>query len=593
MKSRIGVYKLDFVNQEEVLIGYFKDHAFIGQSFDADIIVNQPKVSGIHALLERKDNLYYITDLGSHYGTFKKNKRIKESPLKEQEPFQIGKQFLCLKSIEDKNVIKQFRASQKNNISPELNEDFESDVVSTATTANKILQVKLFWGEKTLEVRTFKENSVITLGTQREATFIVAFGKSDQLHLPFPIAQFKDGLLHLNLPVDASGIIWKANQVDSIDSLRHKDATTHDFGTIEVQLSVDDKALIHFGELGLCFSFITPAKPIPVNWFSELDSSIVKITLSILTLLLFLFLYIQLTPRPPEPIKTLADIPQNLKRILFDSGIKTAIRKERAAIGQISQNLEGGRESGDEGRSAGSTNQNNESNKLKQTAGFSKKEKTIGVSKNIGQRSSNKTGLDIDSVFATNTKNSDTKDVNLPIQGTGHSGNVVSKLVGNNYGKGTKGTGASGGGGSVGLGQLKGNSVGGGMGHGDSGLIPSKGLEINSNSSGNGGNDILVVGGLDSDIIAAIIKRYLPQIQNCYEQQLVISPTLRGKVTVAFTIGPDGSVKNQSIAESSLRNQPTEKCILERIHEWKFPRPRGGGTVGVKYPFLLMSNRAR
>ena len=28
---------------------------------------------------------------------------------------------------------------------------------------------------------------------------------------------------------------------------------------------------------------------------------------------------------------------------------------------------------------------------------------------------------------------------------------------------------------------------------------------------------------------------------------------------------------------------------FSKIMGWKFPKPRGGGTVGVKYPFLLMS----
>jgi TonB family protein len=228
-----------------------------------------------------------------------------------------------------------------------------------------------------------------------------------------------------------------------------------------------------------------------------------------------------------------------------------------------------------------------------QISNLPKKERTIGISKNIGQIANEKAALDVDSVFATDTKAASVNTNNIPIRGSGQAGNVVSKLVGNNYGKGNKGTGTGGAGSSVSIGQLKGNSSGGAMGHGDAGLIPSKGLEINSNSDGNGGHDILVEGGLDSDIIASIIKRYLPQIQNCYEQQLVVNQGLSGKVTVAFTIGPDGSVKNQSVAESSLNNRPTEKCILDKIHEWKFPRPRGGGTVGVKYPFLLMSSRSR
>jgi hypothetical protein len=588
--SPIGVYKMDYAKQEEILLGYFNDHAFLGQSKNADIIVSDPKISGIHALLEREDNVFHLVDLGSHYGTYHKKKRIEDTLISECEPFQLGKQVLFLKKIEDKEILKRLKS--KRNYNSENHQNDEPKPIDV-TNEKKALEVSLVWGEKTLEVRSFEGNSIITLGTQREATFIVAFGKTDALDGPYPLACYEDGLLTLDLPVEASGIVWIEGQAYSIDTLRHRDANTSDFGHINVHLETGDKAHIQFGELSLCFRFVTPAKPIPVNWFSELDSSLLKIVLMILILLLFLFLYIQFTPRPPEPVKTLADIPQNLKRILFDSGVKNAIRKERAAIGQLAQNLEGGRASGEEGLSAGSANPENAHTSKNQTASIPQKERTIGINKNNGQISSRKSKLDIDSVFATNTKSADIKDQKIPSQGPGQSGNVVSKLVGDNFGKGTKGIGTGGGGSSVGIGALKGNATGGGMGHGDSGLIPSKGLEINSNSPGKGGNDIIVVGGLDSDIIASIIKRYLPQIQNCYEQQLILNPALKGKVTVAFTIGPDGSVKNPLISESSLRNQPTEKCMLDKIQDWKFPRPRGGGTVGVKYPFLLMSNRAR
>ena len=30
-----------------------------------------------------------------------------------------------------------------------------------------------------------------------------------------------------------------------------------------------------------------------------------------------------------------------------------------------------------------------------------------------------------------------------------------------------------------------------------------------------------------------------------------------------------------------------ERCITGKIKNWAFPRPRGGGTVEVRYPFIL------
>jgi hypothetical protein len=593
VKNAIGIFKMDLQKDEEILLGSFQDKAFLGQSFEADIFIDDPKVSGIHALIEKSENGVQLIDLGSDFGTFKKNQRISESPIEEGEFFRLGKQILYHRLIKDESILKNIHLAKdidpKNPKAPQSEE--HSDV-----SAERILQVTLYWGEKMLEVQSFRKDTTITLGEQRESTFTVAFQSSLNLNAPFPIATFIRGSLKLKLPVEASGIAWIDGQVFSIDTLRHRDAKQDEFGEIEVLLLKDDKADVQFGNLGLEFRFIKPPKPIAFNWFSELDQTMVKITLLLLILLLFLFLYAQLTPRAPEPVTTLADIPQNLKRILFDSGVQVAKNKKKAAIGALAQGLEGGRESGEEGRSAGSASITESSpiapGSKTPVSRISKNERTIGFNKEQGIWSGKKSKFDIDSVFATNTKAANINQKNIPTQGPGDYGNVVSKLVGTNIGKGIKGTGNGGGGTSVDIGALKGNSTGGGMGHGDTGLIPSKGIEVNSNSPGDGGTDIMVIGGLDSDIIAAIIRRYLPQIQNCYEQQLVIHPALKGKVTAAFTIGPDGSVKNPTVAESSLRNQPTEKCIIDKIQNWKFPKPRGGGTVGVKYPFLLMSNRA-
>ncbi len=98
-----------------------------------------------------------------------------------------------------------------------------------------------------------------------------------------------------------------------------------------------------------------------------------------------------------------------------------------------------------------------------------------------------------------------------------------------------------------------------------------------------------VDGGLDKDVIARVIETYLGQIRYCYERQLSASPELYGKVLVKFTIGPDGLVKAQSIGSSTLKSAMVEGCILRRVTDWQFPKPKGGTNVNVTYPFLFKS----
>lgn len=98
-----------------------------------------------------------------------------------------------------------------------------------------------------------------------------------------------------------------------------------------------------------------------------------------------------------------------------------------------------------------------------------------------------------------------------------------------------------------------------------------------------------ITGGLDREIIAQYIKSKLGQILYCYERQLSAKPDLFGKVAVKFTIGPTGSVEQQLIGDTTLKNATVEGCILNKVATWKFPSPQGGTRVLVTYPFLFKS----
>lgn len=101
------------------------------------------------------------------------------------------------------------------------------------------------------------------------------------------------------------------------------------------------------------------------------------------------------------------------------------------------------------------------------------------------------------------------------------------------------------------------------------------------------GAEASVAQGLDRDQIAAVINRNQGQIRFCYEQGLQSDPTLGGRVAVDFTIGGNGLVKAVGVANSTLKSQTVEECILMRLRTWKFPLPEGGVDVRVSYPFTL------
>lgn len=92
-----------------------------------------------------------------------------------------------------------------------------------------------------------------------------------------------------------------------------------------------------------------------------------------------------------------------------------------------------------------------------------------------------------------------------------------------------------------------------------------------------------VSGSLDKNIIRRYIRRKLPRIRYCYEKQLLTTPGLSGRISVNFTIAATGRVP---VAQANGMSQPAVgQCVAGVIRTIQFPRPAGGGTIIVSYPF--------
>jgi len=94
-----------------------------------------------------------------------------------------------------------------------------------------------------------------------------------------------------------------------------------------------------------------------------------------------------------------------------------------------------------------------------------------------------------------------------------------------------------------------------------------------------------VRGSLDKEIIRRVVRRHLPEVRFCYEQELPRAPTLAGRVAVNFTIAASGKVAAAVVQSSTLGNARAESCVVSAVRRWEFPQPQGGGIVIATYPF--------
>jgi TonB family protein len=154
-------------------------------------------------------------------------------------------------------------------------------------------------------------------------------------------------------------------------------------------------------------------------------------------------------------------------------------------------------------------------------------------------------------------------------------------------GLGLKGGGGGGGGSgnTIGIGAVGTKGRGGGQGtygSGVGGLSGKASVEV-----GISADEATVSGSLDKELIRQVIARNRGQIKYCFESLLNRYPKLGGKVAVRFTIGGEGNVLSSSVAQSTAGNSELEQCVAGRVRTWSFPKPKGGGSVVVTYPFIF------
>jgi TonB family protein len=94
-------------------------------------------------------------------------------------------------------------------------------------------------------------------------------------------------------------------------------------------------------------------------------------------------------------------------------------------------------------------------------------------------------------------------------------------------------------------------------------------------------------GSLDKEDIKKVIQQRLGEMQACYRRRLVAPPYPHGKVTTHFSIGFDGHVHSSCVLETAVGDPQLDRCVVDAILNWQFPRPQNGDWVLVEYPFVF------
>lgn len=77
------------------------DEALVGREASCNVVVSHPSVSRRHALLKRKQSVFFVVDQGSANGTFVDSKRIVDAALKEGSVLRFGSAAFRVEIRED------------------------------------------------------------------------------------------------------------------------------------------------------------------------------------------------------------------------------------------------------------------------------------------------------------------------------------------------------------------------------------------------------------------------------------------------------------------------------------------------------------
>jgi len=441
------------------------------------------------------------------------------------------------------------------------------------TRAEKVLQVALFWGDQLMGVEHFRDGVTVKVGEGKVNDFHLF---APELGKSFPLAVSHADTLELRVPANTGVILTQHGNVRSKESLRAAGQLKLDGHQELLTLGLHDRAEVAFGNVSFVVRHVRPSPLVIAKASRERDYTFFKITSVCLLGFAAFIAAMFLSPRSEQ--RSSAD----------DFASQAAVAKflvtkrpEPPKPAKLSGAEEGAKAEKEEGKFGKEEAKQVEAAPSKPGAPTVQKDK-----KELDRKKVASAGLlgalkgrdgAISDVFGPGGLGSGINNALGGVKGGAPMGDA--RGVG---GLGSRGTGPGGGGTAIGLGGL--GTQGTGRGTGGGGIdLGGRGKDITKIIPGK----TTVVGGLDKDVIQKVIRRHQNEIKYCYESELNKRPDLAGKVAVAFTIDPTGSVSEASVTETTLGSSAAEQCMLSRIRRWKFPEPKGGGVVAVTYPWIF------
>lgn len=431
------------------------------------------------------------------------------------------------------------------------------------------------WGHTLLSIIHTPTPRTMTFGEKKSDDFFIS---SDYLPSPsYPVVTGKGSQFVVHFTDKMQGKVDTNGSTETFEKLAKGGKVSSDSSGFGLPLEKNMAATYEFGDITYYFRHVDEEKLDRVPFTKTIDYPIT--ILLVIFLLIYSLMTVYLKRLPPPEVADILDAPDRFAKLILEPVeleepppppeeelMKDSAEKSIGEEGKI------GEEEAVIDKTEGSAKKRLEDEKVANEAGilgaldrgmenmdrlFGGGGLGAGLEKNLGM---------LDGISG------------LDMRGAG--------------GLGSRGSGLGGGGMALGIGGLGTRGRGGGKGgarygFGAAGDLQKRAAKLDIQV---GNPDIR--GALDKSIIARIIKKHYSQIRYCYQKELNKNPNLYGKISINFTISPQGTVSKSTVRVSTMKNNEVEQCVANTIRRIIFPQPKGGGIVVVTYPFIFKAEGA-
>lgn len=589
------------------------DRVIIGHGGEVDIDLPSAEISPIHCLIERRDNHYYICDLGSELGTFKKNKPILDEVIRSGETFNVGmfKIEFTVGTQRGNVITPDFSSAAKNksaikNTTGNINKSDLKDVIRPIT--GSCVEVIVSWQDRIINTYHFASKENVKLGI------------NEDIYVPEGAAPRDWKLLNLT-----SGVV--INLSDEMQAEVIKSGETKALSESQYKLSQGEACFIKLiNGMSLAVRYAPKAPIIVFESPFVLGASEMAGVLSALIVAVLASIIVSISKpkmqKQEENIERVAQVvfsqmprvksvTEDVKEVVpvvEEVKVKTEVKKallldqkqESKAFGNPAKPDQKLQKEQKAGRAAEVKPKNEKLaskifTSVKQGAAI-KTGETNGANASSRQIDPNNSGL----LAAFGSGGSRTK-LDQVYSGSGETIGAGEKATGtagfntnrngNDLGSSVKDTGAGGfGTATVGIsgvgtvGRSTGMSgYGSGAGFGDKDRV-----QISA-----GGNEESFVGSIDKEAVRRVVRSALPQFKACYEREYRQNTKLEGKLVITWEIHEQGIAKNARIVKnkSTINNTVVEECVRARMLALRFPEPPVGTAAEVTFPFVFQGQK--